>query len=66
LPWREFWIKRITDLEKIKESTQITWKDFKRKSDPFLIPYKDTILKIENKIKNLPDHIDILISLIYS
>jgi hypothetical protein len=61
LPWREFWIKRITDLEKIKESTQITWKDFKRKSDPFLIPYKDTILKIENKIKNLPDHIDILI-----
>jgi hypothetical protein len=64
LPWREFWIRRIKELEKIRESTQIVWSDFKHKSDPWMNPYKNEIQKIENKIKNLPIYIEVLIKYI--
>ena len=61
LPWKEFWGKRVNDLEKLKKCNHDLWREILNKCHPFLNPFRDNVSKIEKKIRNLPELIDDLI-----
>jgi len=61
LPWRNFWLKRIKQLKKLKKHCQETWGEFLYNTDPWLNTYRETVLQIEEKLKDLPRLIDDLI-----
>lgn len=52
LPWRNFWLKRIKELEKLIEYKNIL-SEFIHKTEPFLNPYRDTVSQIEKKFDAL-------------
>lgn len=53
LPWRDFWLKRIKELDKLKEYNQNTLSELLHKTEPFLDLYREKVLQIEEKLKNL-------------
>jgi len=61
LPWRDFWLKRVKELEKLREYNKNTWSEIVFKTDPFLNPYQKNVSQIGEKIKKLSKLISDLI-----
>jgi hypothetical protein len=59
--WTNFWKKRIKELEKLKIYNKNLWNDILKKCDPFLIPYRKEVLKLQEGLENIYELIGNLI-----